>query len=351
MAGPSSLQRWRLAAGLTVLVLVALLALVFARKAPRQEPTDPAPPTARTRPTAMEAGDCGIPPLTSVRALPDAEGPPVLLWATGDVRLYVDDKAAFSSPEAPRHLAVGEHAVRVEAKGHPPYEIRVRIEPWTPALLHAELDPQAGLTLARLEALCVACPHALEPHARIATRDRTSAAPLAEAAEALRRNNWLQAMTFLEQVPRAERGSRAFQRLASTVYADTNAPVAADRALRAIGDADLRALLVARHQLSAAEQGRRHDVQLARWNRTTERFSALVESFGKELPQAVGSASERLEALSPIFEQAHAAKELLDAEEALQAAEAELLTLINRLRAARPGDCVFQAGIVRTITG
>lgn len=344
MAASSSLRRWRLAAGLAACALVVTaLALVFAKKSPAQPPAPDAP-------IAPETGRCEIPALESVRAMPDAEGPPVLLWAAGDVRLYLDGKAAFSPPEQPRHFSVGEHTLRLEAEGHPPYELRVRFESWTPALLHAELDPEAGLTLARLEAPCASCPPALQPYEVIAISEPSSAAPRTEAAAALRDNAWPRALSFLEQVPRAERRDRLFRRLESTVYADTNSSAAALRTLKSIDDPDLRTLLDAHHRLVDAERTRRHAVQLARWNRTTERFSALTEGFGKTLPQAVGSASERLAALSPVFEQAYAAGDSLDAEEALQAAEAALLTLTQQLRATRPRDCVFQAEVVGTVT-
>jgi len=348
MAAPSSLRRWRTAAVLAACALFALLlAFVRAGRTPA-----PAPASNTTLPATSETAEpCGIPQLDSVRAIPEAEGPPVLLWAAGDVRLYLDGKAAFSPPEQPRHFAVGEHTLRIEAEGHDPYELRVRFEPWTPALLHAELDPEGGLTLARLEAPCVSCPPPQQPYTAIPRRSPpTAGSPLTLAASSLRANAWPEALDLLAQVPDAKRTSRLFRRLESVVYADSHSSAAVHRALSDIDDRDLRALLSVHRALVDAERTRRHAIQLARWNRTTERFSALMEGFGEKLPQAMARASERLAALSPVFEQAHAAKEALDAEEALQAAEAELLTLTHQLRATRPRDCVFQAEVVRTVT-
>lgn len=345
MAAPSSLHRWRLAAALAATALLGIV-LLLVRDARAPEAGPPRAPSAVPTPPP----NCDIPALTSVRALPHADGPPVLLWAAGDVRLYLDGKAAFSPPEAPRHFAVGEHTLRLEAEGLEPYTLQVRFDPWTPVLLHAERDPIAGLTLTRLEAACVGCPHALQPYEAIASRAPEQSTPLTAAAAALRRNAWPEALALLEQVPASRRQSRAFLRLESAVYADTYSSSAARRTLEAIDDADLRTLLAAHAKLYASEAQRRHEVQLERWNRTTERFAALMERWSKELPQAMASASERLAALSPVFETAYGSNGGLDAEEALQAAEAEILTITHRLRTARPQDCAFQAEVVATVT-
>jgi hypothetical protein len=346
MASPAPLQRWLLACGLTALALLAVTSALLIRQ---EAAGTPAPLPTQPGPTA----DCGIPALTSLRALPGAEDPPVLLWAEGDVRLYLDDRAAFSSPEAPRHLPTGEHTVRLEAPGRSPLLVRVRFDAWAPALLHAALDPVGGLTLVRLNAPCVDCPAALQPYDTLAQRPAGQPvdALLSGAAQALRDNAWPEALALLEQVPEAQRRSGLFLRLASQIQVDTASTEAARRSLASIParqGGGLPALLARLGELEQQESKRRRDVQLARWNRATERFGALVARHGSELPQAVGSASQRLEALSPTFERALEVGDELDAEETLRAAEAELLQLATRLRAARPADCAFQAEIVAT---
>jgi hypothetical protein len=246
--------------------------------------------------------------------------------------------------------------VRLEAEGHAPLETRVRFEPWTPALLHAQADPEAGLTLVRLHAPCTVCPAPTRPQEVVAhvPTARPPHALLREAAGALRRNAWPEAVAALEGVPPRERAQPLFLRLVSAVHMEGWAQAAGRRALEAIPAEDpgeLAALLPRLDALAVVEQERRHRVQLARWNRTTERFSALVLRFEAQVPQAVGAAGRRLEALTRTFERALATKDPLGAEEALRAAEEALTTLVAQLRSARPGDCAFQAEVVATVAG
>src|SRR5690606_17523342 len=285
MPAPSLLRNWLLACALAV-VAVALAGMLFLRRPP---PPDPA--GLRAAPTEVAERSCGLPPFESVRAQPDAEAPPVILWASGDVRLYLDDAAAFSPPDAPQHVPVGEHTLRVEADGHAPFSLRLRFEAWTPVLLHAELDPVAGLTLVRVNAHCVSCPTALESLGRIEVRPPEGPGdPQVEAAAALRRGDWLTARTFLEQVPEAARDTPLFHRLASVVFVDTLETELALELLRALpgprGD-ELRPLLERHQALFEEEVVRRREVQLHRWNRATERYGALVERYGVELPRIV----------------------------------------------------------------
>ncbi len=342
MSSRRALQAWLIACGSAALLLSATAGLLLQRR--------PAPAVA---PASGATDACGLPSVDNVRALPGAEGPPVLLWATGGVHLYLDDAPAFSPPEAPRHFTVGEHSVRLEAEGHPPLLTRLRFEPWTPALLHAQVDPGIGLTLVRLNAPCTVCPAPTRPVDRVpyAPSTKEPTALLGEAASALRQNAWPQALAALEGVPPDARRSAHFLRLASAVHVDAWAQAASREALEALParDArDLAPLLSRLDALTAAEDGRRHRVQLERWNRTTERFGGLVRRFEPQVPQAVGAAARRLEVLTRAFETKHTARDTLGAEEALLAAEESLSSLVTQLRSARPGDCAFQAEVVAT---
>src|SRR5690348_1634999 len=101
-------------------------------------------PTVGTTPAATEAGIACAGPLPSlVRAQPEADGPPLPLWAVGEVRLFLDGEAVFSPPEEPRHFGSGEHLLRIEAEGQQPVETRIRLDAFTPALVHAQIDGEA----------------------------------------------------------------------------------------------------------------------------------------------------------------------------------------------------------------
>lgn len=350
MPASSLFRNWILACALAV-VAVVLAGLLFLKR-PSQLPetaVQQSPPAGGAATTA-----CGLPPFESVRADPGADGPPVILWASGEVRLYLDDEAAFSPPEAPRHFPVGEHTLRVEADGHAPFSLQLRFEAWTPVLLHAELDPRVGLTLVRLNAHCVSCPASLQETESISVRVReTPGDPMVDAAVALRGGDWLTARDALEQVPESERETAPFHRLASVVFVDTHATEAARELLRTLPGPrgqELRPLISRQEALFEEEEARRREVQLHRWNRATERYGALVERYGLELPKIVGQAGTRLEALSTTFSTHHEQGDVLGAEEALLAAEDALLRLARRLQASRPDDCAFQTDVVRMAT-
>lgn len=346
MPAPSLFRSWLLACVLAV-IAVALAGLLVLRRTALPSRAEPSP-------TTEDASVCGLPPFESVRARPDAEGPPVILWASGAVRLYLDDEAAFSSPEAPRHYDVGDHTLRVEAEGHDPISLTVHFDPWTPALLHAEVDPEAGLILLRLNAACVSCPlpsahfQDIEVHPSQGPGDHRL-----EAAVALREGDWPTALRALEQVPPEQRETPLFLRLASVVFVDMRETGLARDLLRDLTDErgeELQPLLDRQLALFEEEEARKLEVQLYRWNRATERYGALVERHGAELPRTTGTAGSRLEELSTSFSSFHDKGDVLGAEEALRAAEDELLRLARRLSAARPGDCAFQADVVRMAT-
>jgi hypothetical protein len=133
------------------------------------------------------------------------------------------------------------------------------------------------------------------------------------------------------------------------VYAASVQPARAREALAALPPGDgLAALLRSVDGWEESEARRRSEVTLARWNRLTERYGALVSRFEYQVPAQTAGAAQRLEALSGAFELAARAKDDEGMESALAAAEAALGTLVAQVRGARPADCRFQAEVVAT---
>jgi hypothetical protein len=296
---------------------------------------------------------CVVPKAVPVRALPDADDPPVILWAVGAVRLFVDDAPAFSAPDAPRHFKVGEHILRVEAAGAEPIRTRFQLDAFSPALFHAQRDERLGLSLVRLGSACVSCAQPLDLVKLDAEpSDVRPAALLDGAAGALRRDEWLRAAAFLRGVPLAERNASAFHRLASVVYADGLQPELARNELGAVPERqspDLANLLSRWDALQTQEKVRRGEVVRARWNKVTERFQGLIGRFNTEVPGPTATASRRLAELSAGFERAQDKGDSLEEERLLAAAEQTLLGAVVDIRAARPEDCDFQAAVVAKV--
>src|SRR5689334_2471112 len=109
-------QRWFLALGAAALLVTASLGgLVVLRKKRASANTANPAAASTTAPSAPAASEpalaaCG-PQRSDFHPLPDAEFPPVILWAAGGARLYLDDAAAFSPPESPKRFPPGEHSV------------------------------------------------------------------------------------------------------------------------------------------------------------------------------------------------------------------------------------------------
>ncbi len=308
----------------------------------------PSTPTA-----ALDAG-VACPPIAvkPPRPLAGAEGPPLLLWATGEVRLFVDGQAAFSPPESPRFFPAGEHTLKVEAPGRPPLETRFRLSPFTPALFHAEVRDDV-LTLVRLGSVCTSCtPPVIPPELTFARSKATAMVLFEDAAAALQRDDWASAAAKLKGVRPADRSHPLFLRLAAAVYASAAMPDEGRRALRGISakqSPELPALLAALERLEASERKREQDVVMARWNATTERFGRLVSHFESELPGATAAGAARLAELSRAFESAMRARDVVEQDITLRAAEAALEQLVAQLRSSRPDDCAFQNDVVATL--
>jgi hypothetical protein len=309
--------------------------------------------TAGAAPPKRPAVTCVVPKVVPVRALPEADDPPVILWAVGEVRLFVDDAPAFSAPDAPRHFKVGEHALRVEATGAEPIRTRFQLDAFTAALFHAQREERMGLSLVRLGSACASCAPPLDlVKLEVEPSDVRPAALLESAAGALRRDEWLRAATFLRGVPVADRSNGAFRRLASVVYADGLQPELARAELGQVPEKqapDLSNLLAKWDALQTREKARRGEVVRARWNKVTERFQGLIGRFNTEAPGPTATASRRLAELSAGFERAQDKGDSLDEERLLAAAEQTLLGAVVDIRASHPEDCDFQAAVVAKV--
>lgn len=335
--GASSTSRlWLLACGSSALILATTVGLLLSKRPP------PAPRVAEA------TAGCNVAPLDFEGDAPGGD-PPVVLWAEAPTRLFLDGAPVFSAPEAPRHFAPGAHLLRVEAPDREAYEARIHLEPWQPALIHAALDPAAGITVVRMGAACASCPAALGEEPLGFEASPASARPalmLEHAAHALRQSRRAEAVQALKHVPPASRKGPLYARLAAQIFHDTFQAAAARRILGLLEReqaGELPTLLEVHQRLERSEATRRREVHLARWNRLTERFNAVIERFGARHPGPTDGASQRLAALSVAFE----AGDL----EAVAAGENTLSQLVEQLKSLKPGDCAFHSEVVAAAGG
>jgi hypothetical protein len=344
-----SAKVWAVAAVVALAATASLAVVLKAKLRARAVETV----TAIAPPPRHPASSCAVPKAVTVRALPEADDPPVILWAVGEVRLFVDDAPAFSAPDAPRHFKVGEHALRVESAGAESIRTRFQLDPFTPALFHAQRDERLGLSLVRLGSACASCAQPMDlVKLDIEPSEVRTPALLESAAAALRRDEWTRAASFLRGVPAADRGAGAFRRLASVVYADGLQPELARSELAEVPEKqspDLANVLAKWDALQAQEKSRRAQVVRARWNKVTERFQGLIGRFNTEAPGPTATASRRLAELSSGFERAQDKGDSLEEERLLAAAEQTLLGAVVDIRAARPEDCDFQAAVIAKV--
>jgi hypothetical protein len=337
-----SSHRWFLALGGAALLMSASLGgLVLLRK----RRTSVSQPLANAKPFPELGGVCG-PQRSEYHPLPDAEAPPVLLWAAGAARLYVDEQPAFSPPEQPRRFTPGEHTVRIEAPGEEPIRTRIRVDSFTPVLLHAQADPQFGLSLVRFGAGCLPCEPPATPVDLSPSRkpSPTSTVLLASAGH-LRHDRWPQAADGVRRASAADRKRPIFYRLAAITAEDGAQHALARALLERIPPAqsnDLATLLPAFDQLIASESQRRKDVTLARWNKITEWFAGVSARYQGDAASPVSAATKRFSQLSLVFDTAVREGTVEQQAEVVRSGEQTLTTLIKDLRAQKPDDCRFQ---------
>lgn len=292
----------------------------------------PRPPPPRVRCPDLDA------PIPAVLA--GAEAPPLMVGAGPGVRMLLDGKPAATGPVPP-----GEHTVRAEtADGGEAMSVTFRVEAFRPALFHAEVTDGAGLTLVWLGAACQSCPPALDVVGLDHTRTSAADADLiADAARALRANDWRAAAAKLRAVTPTGRALDPYRRLSAHVYAATRQPAAALRALERVER--LRPSAAEWSAAVAADAAREAVVGMQRWNLLTEKFSHLLEKFAGDAPGAVQQATGRLSELTAGFLEASRKQDFLAQDELVKAAEEALAQFVRTLRRSRPDDCDFQARI------
>lgn len=355
-----SSHRWFLALGGAALLVSASLGGLVVLRNRRAQAASPPPttaavampstststPTSAPPPAPVElASACG-PQRSEFHPLPDAESPPLILWAAGNARLFVDDQAAYSPPESPRRFPPGEHSVRIEAPGEEPLRTRIRVDPFTPVLLHAQVDPKIGVSLVRFGAACLPCDPVTTPVDLSPVRKPgASFALLQAAASHLRRDRWAQAAEGIRRAADRDRSSPIFFRLAAITAEHGGQHDLARALLERIPPAesnDLAALLPAYDRLIAAEATRRKEVALGRWNKITEWFAVISARYQGSASAPVAAATRRFAQLSTVFDAA-VREGLLDQQgETVRAGEQALTTLVKELRSTRPDDCRFQ---------
>lgn len=333
------------AAALMLVTIVVLLARARASKQVRAA----APPIASTPP-------CAVPTPTLRRADPTAEAPPVILYAVGGARIFIDGRAAFSPPETPEHFSPGEHELRVEAPGHEAITSRVRFLPFKPALIHAEVDDALGLSVVRLGIVCQSCEPSITPMSSFPPTKRGTAPAqlLAEAASLLRRDRWEEAATRLGAWPPKAKRSAAYHRLAAATWMSAGDAVRARQEAGRIRHKDARDLDVLLRRLDGLEHEERERyarVVMARWNKLTEQHSAILRTAHGTEALELGASEQRIEALSAAFNVAMQQKSVPEEERIFESAEASTKALLQRLIDARRDDCVFRTRLATALAG
>lgn len=329
-------------------VLLAAVVLLVARG---RAATPPPAPAAAVTGTAT----CDLPVPVLSRARPEAEGPPVILWAVGEVRMFLDGRATFSPPEKPRHFAVGEHVLRVEADGHPPLETKVRLDAFKPALFHAQVDEGVGVTLVRLGSQCTSCdPPLTAVSLDLAPSGEAAPSLLRAAAEALRQDAWQKARGALQAVPAADRQGPLYRRLLASFWAAAADLQQAKAAALEIHDArgeELRGLIAQLEALEGAEQARYEALVVERWNKLTEQHASLMRAATGSVDLDVNQSSHRMEQLSAAFKAAADKGAPLEKERVYLAAEKTVKALLARMISTREGDCSFRTRVAAALAG
>ena len=337
-------SRWWVLIFLAALVLLGSASGFFLLRRP-SAPKDAPPPSAHERCPDADAE------LPQMKVEPE---PALLFVGVGPgVRVLLEGKPTPDQGAAPLRLSPGQYGLRAEADGVEPLQLRLALEPFSPALVQLEVDPALGLTAAVLGAACPSC--RLPGDKPLLDFTRTSdgdATLLTGAAIALRAGDWKRAASQLRGVSPKSREHAAFLRLSSAVYQLSGQGPSARAALGRIPLAEAQALtapLEAWTALADAELTRSKGEGMRRWNLLTERFSALLEKFAPEAPGPVQIATSRLAELSSGFLEASLKKDLRGQEDTVRAAEAALGQFVRALRRSHPEDCEFQKRITASL--
>lgn len=333
-------QRWRqLTVGASVALLVgSAIAVLW-----------PARPGTSRPSTSSDAGTsvsgCAESQLQPPALLPSANATYVVLEAMGAVLLQLDGKQVFSPREAPKRFGAGEHTVSLlTASGQPIQSLRVRLEPFQPALFVAEADgPIADTTLVWLGAQCLSCEMGEQELDLDAVGKPVTS--VSEAAKLQQRGEWEKVPAALRGIPAEGRRGVAYARLTIAALNAAGARAEAQSRFKqlAVGRGPMvNALLEAFEKLESSERKRESEVLLERWNLLTERFSRLTSAASGDANAAIASASERMSGLSQGFADALKRKDVVAQEEMVRTGEETVRVFLKAARAAHPDDCEFQ---------
>lgn len=302
----------------------------------------------------VDAGaPCSDEGLVPTFALSRDDSVPVVLWAAGDVRLFFDGHPTFSSPEEPKSFSAGEHELRAVTASGTSLKLKIRLDPFTPAVFHLENDPYIGLSFVQAGSICLSCANALAPVSLAFSPPARPAAPACEeAARAIRLGDWQTAAKALRHVGPRERQSGTYQRLAATTLWLSGQPslseaVLAKLAERSSGDwASLWKSLLKQREQENARQGQ---VLNKQWNKLTDKFNSLREVFVQDALAAEAAANGRFIELYKGFKEAQTAGDIPVQEQVLRSAQEVLAAYVKALRASRPGECDFQARVTQAL--
>jgi hypothetical protein len=334
--------RWWVLSFLAALILLGSAGgFLWQMRGARRLNVAPPPPAPRVRcPNVDEA-------LPALKDEP-IEVSALIVGATG-VRAFLDGKPALGTSSGPFRVTPGEHVLRAEGEGAEPFELRLRFEPPETAMVHLQLDPEVGLTVALLGATCPSCPPPGEKLSLDFTRTSDTDAPLlADAAKALRVGEWRRAGSRLRGVSAKARAHGGYLRLAGTALALSGDEPGAVKSFEKVPKAEahgLDAVLDAWSTLSASETLRHGAGGMRKWNHLTEKFSALAEQFALDAPGPVELATSRFAELTEGFLKASQVKDTQSQTQTVQAAEDALGQFVRALRRSRPDDCEFQTRI------
>ncbi|MFL5320291.1 MAG: hypothetical protein ACJ790_11595 [Myxococcaceae bacterium] len=334
------------AAAAVLLLVVAVLAPRLVSTPPNKPKSDPVHEAG----VAVDAG-CRVPDKLTLHPLPGAEDPPLVLFAEGNTKVMVDGTASFSGTDAPKHFKVGEHALRIESEGSQPINTNVRVDPWKPGLLYMPHDELLGTLLIRVDAQCTVCrAPVVKQTLGFAKRSDSKEYLLRESARQLRDHDFAAAGELLRGVPMKERKDRRFVLLAAMYYSEVSQPSDVAATLEELSklDSGFAKLNDGMEELRISERLRRNKILLARWNKLTDRYSALVSRFEPQVRASMEERARRFEKLSDAFTKAAEAKDVLHEDELVRAAEDNLSDLVDAIRGTAPNDCAFQASVVAT---
>lgn len=332
-------------------VIAAALVLFMVFVVPRLLQRAPAPAPAAV--ATADAGSCRVPEKLSLQALPDAENPPLVVIAEGKTRVLIDNEPTFSAWDSPRHFKVGLHSLRAESESGATITTSFRLNAWKPGVLYVADDELVGPVLLRLGAACTSCTTPLVPQ-QLNFTPRRDKVPylLTESARSLRANDWAAAGELLRGVPMKERNRPEFLLVSAAFFAQVNQLEDFKQAMAKLSRAQPKAgfsqLLPEWEKEVAAEHARQKQTVLARWNKVTDRYTALVSRYEPQVRGKTEQAARRFEQLSGVFLKAAEQDDLAEQTQVGRAAEELLSELVSTIRAGKPNDCEFQAQVVAT---